>query len=564
VLQGLRPLDRAELPTDVVAGITLAALGIPEVMGYADIAGMPVVLGLYTILVPIAVFAVLGSSRHLVVGADSATAAILAAGLAPMAAAGSPEYVHLGAASAVMAGVVLVVARFIRLGFLADFLSRSVLIGFLTGVGVQVAMMQLAGMTGVADGSGTTLEKFARTVAHLGDTDVATVAVSAGVLAVILGGRMIDRRVPGALIAVIAAIVVSWRWDLAADGVATLGAVPGGLPALGVPDVGWKALGRLAPTVGAMVLVILAQSAATARAYAAREEEQFSEDVDLVGLGAANVAAGFTGTFVVNGSPTKTQMVDSAGGRSQLSQLVTAAVVLVVLLFLTGPLEYMPKAVLAAVVFLIGVELVDVDGMRGILAVRRDEFLIASLTALVVIVVGVEQGVLLAIVLSVLDYVRRGYRPSRRVIVLDGTHLESRPLDDRADAAPGLVIYHFGASLFYANANGFEQDLLALAGRPGVEWVCVDAAAISDVDYTGWKTLAELHRDLSTKGVRLLFAELATEVRTELHRYGLLDLLGADSVFSSVGEVVEARRAALGGTGGARGGGVAGEPGGAA
>jgi high affinity sulfate transporter 1 len=528
----------------VVAGITLAALGIPEVMGYADIAGMPVVTGLYTILVPIAVFAVLGSSRHLVVGADSATAAILAAGLAPMAASGSSEYVRLGSAAAILAGIVLVIARLVHLGFLADFLSRSVLIGFLTGVGVQVAMMQVAGMTGVADGSGSTLEKFATTVSHLGDTDPATVAVSGGVLGVILVCRAIDRRIPGALLAVVAAIAASWHWDLAADGVATLGPIPGGLPAPGLPGVGWNDLGRLAPTVGAMVLVILAQSAATSRAYAARYREAFSEDVDLVGLGAANVAAGLTGTFVVNGSPTKTQMVDGAGGRSQLSQLVTAAVVLVVLLFLTGPLEYMPKAVLAAVVFLIGVELVDIRGMQGILAVRRDEFLIASLTALVVIVVGVEQGVLLAIVLSVLDYVRRGDRPSRRVLVPDGTHLGSRPLGDGGEAAPGLVIYRFGASLFYANANGFDQDLLALAARPGVQWICVDAAAITDVDYTGWKTLAELHDDLQSRGVRLMFADLAGEVRAELERYGILQRLGPDAVFSSVGAVIEARRAA--------------------
>jgi high affinity sulfate transporter 1 len=541
VLEGVLPLDRSRVPTDLLAGTTLAALGIPEVMGYAKIAGMPVVTGLYTILIPIAIFAILGSSRHLVVGADSATAAILAAGLAPLAAAGSSEYVALASGVAIITGVVLVVARVVRLGFLADFLSRSVLIGFLTGVGIQVAMGQVSGMLGVSDGSGGTLEKFATTLSNIGDTNTATLAVSLGVLVVILGCRKIDKRIPGALLAVVGAIVISWKWDLLADGVTTLGPVPGGLPSVGLPDVGTGDLPSLLATVGAIVLVILAQSAATSRAYAAKYQEQFSENTDLVGLGAANAAAGLTGTFVVNGSPTKTQMVDTAGGRSQLAQLTTAAVVLVVLLFLTEPLQYMPNAVLAAVVFLIGVELVDVAGMKGIWAVRKDEFAIATITALLVVVVGVEQGVVLAIVLSILDYVRRGYRPSRNLVVQGpGGHFHGRPLDSDATARPGLVVYRFGADLFYANANGFSEDVLALAARSGVRWVCIDAAAISDVDYSGWKSLAELRDELDERGVRLVLADLSSEVRSELDRYGVLAQLGTDAVFPSVGDAVDA------------------------
>ena len=541
VLGGILPLDRSRLPVDLLAGTTLAALGIPEVMGYAKIAGMPVVTGLYTILIPIAIFAVLGSSRHLVVGADSATAAILAAGLAPLAAAGSSEYVALASGVAIITGVVLVVARVVRLGFLADFLSRSVLIGFLTGVGIQVAMGQVSGMLGVSDGSGGTVEKFVTTLSNVGDTNTTTLLVSLGVLVVILGCRKIDKRIPGALIAVVGAIFVSWKWDLLADGVTTLGPVPGGLPSVGLPDIGGKDLPSLLATVGAIVLVILAQSAATSRAYAAKYQEQFSENTDLVGLGAANAAAGLTGTFVVNGSPTKTQMVDTAGGRSQLAQLTTAAVVLVVLLFLTKPLQYMPNAVLAAVVFLIGVELVDVAGMKGIWAVRKDEFMIAAVTAALVVVVGVEQGVVLAIVLSILDYVRRGYRPSRNLVVQGpGGHFHGRPLDSDAAVRPGLLVYRFGADLFYANANGFSEDVLALAGEPGVRWLCLDASAISDVDYSGWKTLAELHGELAERHVRLVLADVASDVRSELERYGVLAQIGTDAVFPSVGDAVDA------------------------
>jgi len=547
VLEGILPIDRSSLPTAALAGMTLAALGIPEVMGYAKIAGMPVVTGLYTILIPITVFALLGSSRHLVVGADSATAAILAAGLAPFAAAGSDEYVALAAAVALVTGAVLVVARLIRLGFLADFLSRSVLIGFLTGVGIQVAMGQVAGMLDIQGATGDTVQKFVYALRHLSETSLPTLAVSATVLAVIIGARLINPKIPGALIAVIGAIVVSWWIDLEADGVSVLGTVPGGVPAIAVPHVDWSTVAELAGTVGAIVLVILAQSAATSRAYAARYQESFDENVDLIGLGAANVAAGMTGTFVVNGSPTKTEMVDSAGGRSQLSQLVTAAVVLVVLLFLTGPLAYMPNAVLAAVVFLIGVELVDVNGMRGIWRVRRDEFAIAAVTAAVVVVVGVEQGVLLAIVLSVLDYVRRGYQPPRRLIVRSASgHFHSKPLDSRAQMAPGLIVYRFGADLFFANTNGFSTDLLELAATPGLRWLCIDAGAISDVDYSGWKTLAELRHEIEARGVHLAVADLSHAARQELDRYGMLQQLDHESVFDSVGEALEAYHSATG------------------
>jgi SulP family sulfate permease len=489
------------------------------------------------------VFALLGSSRHLVVGADSATAAILAAGLVTLATPESSQYIALAAATALITGVVLIIARIIRLGFLADFLSRSVLVGFLTGVGIQVAMGQLAGMLGVPSGTGGTIEKFLGTLANIGETSVTTLAVSLSVLVVIVGCRKIDRKIPGALIAVVGSIVASWWWDLSAHGVSTLGTVPSGLPSFGLPGVGWSDVPDLLPTVGAIVIVILAQSAATSRAYAARYQETFSENVDLVGLGAANLAAGLSGTFVVNGSPTKTQMVDSAGGRSQLAQLTTAIVVLVVLLFLTVPLQYLPNAVLASVVFLIGIELVDIAGMKAIWRVRTDEFLIAVVTAAFVVVVGVEQAVVLAIVLSILDYVRRGYRPSRTLVMQDGGHLKGSDLESGAQAEPGLVVYRFGADLFYANANGFSEDVLALADGPQVDWICIDASAISDVDFSGSKTLAELHSTLAQRDIRLVLADVSNDVRDQLEIYGLSSDLGGDAVFGSVGEAVEAHRA---------------------
>ena len=398
VLQGVLPVERSRVPADALAGLTLAALGVPEVLGYAKIAGMPLVTGLYTMLLPMVAFAVLGSSRHLVVAADSATAAILAAALAPLAVAGSSAYVRLAGLAALLTAGMLLAARLARLAFLANFLSRTVLVGFLTGVGIQVAAGQLPDMLGVSAKGQSTVPKLLHTLRALPHVHWADVVISIAVMVIVLGARLINRRIPGALIAVAAAIAVSWAVDLAQHGVAVVGAVPRGLPSLVLPALGLHAAGALTGAAASMFVVILAQSAATSRAYAAKYEEEFSEATDLVGLGAANAAAAFTGTFVVNGSPTKVQIVDSAGGRTQVSQLTAAAVVLVVLAALTGPLAYLPVSALAAVVFLIAVELIDLAGMRRILAVRKHEFAVALLTAAAVVGLGVEYGIVLAIV----------------------------------------------------------------------------------------------------------------------------------------------------------------------
>ncbi len=546
VLQGIRPIERKRIPADIAAGVTLAALGIPEVMGYTSIAGMPVITGLYTILVPIAVFALLGSSRHLVVGADSATAAIMAAGLAGMAPIASPQYVELAGMLAIITGAVLIVARLAKLGFIADFLSRSVLIGFLTGVGIQVAMGQVGGMLGITDTvSGGTIRKFVETLGDIGDSNAATVYVSLAVIVVILGAKKINPRIPGALIAVVGAIFVSWQWDLASDGVATLGQVPSGLPNFGVPDVTWSQFTALLGTAGALFVVILAQSAATSRAYAAKYEEGFDENVDLDGLGAANVAAGLSGTFVVNGSPTKTQMVDGAGGHSQVASLATAVIVLVVLLFLTKPLQYMPTAVLASVVFLIGLELIDHLGMRKLWRLRRDEFAIAAVTALVVVVMGVEQAIVLAIVLSLIDHLRHSYHPNDTVAVItDDGHFASEPVARGLATEPGLVVYRFAASLYYANANRFNEEILELVGEgaPVVRWLVVEAAAMTDVDYSGGETLKQVFNELQDRGVRFAMADVDPGVRSLLERYGITDLVGEDAYFDTVGAAIAAFR----------------------
>jgi SulP family sulfate permease len=536
---------------DIIAGITLAALAIPEVMGYTRIAGMPVITGLYTILIPMALYALFGSSRHLVVGADSATAAIMAAGLVGLATTASPEYVAYAGILALMAAAFLILARIIRLGFIADFLSRTVLIGFLTGVGIQVAIGQISGMLGIPGGGAGLVRNLVTDLKQLGQTNLYTLAVSIAVLAIIAGCRKIDKRIPGALIAVIGAIVVSYLVSLSSYGVAVLGTVPGGLPRIGLPvglTLNASVLGQLLPIALSMFIVILAQSAATSRAYATRYSESFSENIDLVGLGLANIGAGLSGTFVVNGSPTKTQMVDSAGGRSQLATLTTSVIVLIVLLFLTRPLAYMPEAVLSSVVFLIGVELVDAKGMLKIFVQRPVEFWVALFTALVVIFIGIEQGILLAIVLSILIHTRHGYKPKNAVLTVDGSGKEHMvPVSSHAQAIPGLMIYRFHHSLYYANAERFSQEVLELvdSAQPPLSWFCLDATAVDDIDFSAAATLRETCKSLNEKGVRLVLAEVGEDIRRELDRSELTDLIGKDAFFETLSDVEAAYRAAV-------------------
>jgi MFS superfamily sulfate permease-like transporter len=426
---------------------------------------------------------------------------------------------------------------------MADFLSRTVLIGFLTGVGLQVALGEVAGMLGLKGGGHSTVQKLWHAMQQLADLNGYALATALSVLAVIVGAKRVSQQIPGALIAVVGAILVSWALGLQAH-LPVLGPVPSGLPHLALPDVpwSWDLVGTLVPIAFAMFVVILAQSAATARAYAARYNERFSENTDLVGLGLANLGAGLSGTFVVNGSPTKTQMVDSAGGRTQLALLVTVVIVGLVLLWLTAPLAFMPEAVLAAVVFLVGLDLIDVAGMRRIYRQRRSEFWVALITALMVVFVGVEQGILLAIVLSLIDHTRRGYRPKNVVLVPGASGVwHAQPVATRAQALPGLLIYRFTHSMYYANAQQLSDEMLDLVTRaqPPVRWFCIDASAVDDVDYSAAETLRALFALLEEHGIRLVVTQVMDDVR-ERSRYELLQLFGDQAFYDTLGHVVQA------------------------
>ncbi len=345
---GIRPINCAGALRDALAGFTLAAMNVPQVLGYTRIAGTPVVTGLYTLLLPLVAFAALGSSRYLVVAADSATAAILAGTLSLMAPVASAHYVALAGMVALMTAGYLVLARLFELGFLADFLSQTVLVGFLTGVGFQVGIAMLGEMLGVPVNSNRTIEQLAQVVHGLPQLHVPTLCLAGAVVAIVLVLRRIAPQLPGPLFAVIGAIAASAAFDFSGHGISVIQGVTGGLPPIGLPDVSWAEIPPLLRVAGSCFLMIVAQSTATARAYASHHRQALDGNTDLVGLAAANAAAALSGTFVVNGSPTQTAMVESSGGRSQIAHLATAAVVVFVLLFLTGPLHYLPRSVLGA------------------------------------------------------------------------------------------------------------------------------------------------------------------------------------------------------------------------
>lgn len=544
LFQGILPIQISRVPADMMAGITLAALNIPQAMGYTKIAGTPVITGLYAILIPTLLFAFFGSSRHLVVGADSATAALLAAGLTGLAAKGSAEHLALCSLLALMAAGFLMLSRVAGLGFLANFLSRTVLVGFLTGVGIQVSLMEFGGMLGLAQSGRKPVGEFLHVLGNLAHTNLHTLAVSAAVLAIILICRKISPRFPGALVAVIGAVAASWGLDLSSHGVMTLGPVPGGFPRVGWPPVELhtELVLRLLPTAFSIFVVILAQSAATSRAYAARYNEAVSENLNLMGLSLANVGAGLSGTFVVNGSPTASAIVECAGGRSQLSQITGSAVVLMVLFFFTGPLAYLPAAVLSTVVFVICMGLIDIRGMRKILRQRPWEFGVALITAATVVIVGVEQGILLAMLLSLLSHTRHGYRPRNSILAADPAGgWKAQPVEAPAHVLPGLMIYRFSHGMYYANAGLLAEQVTTLAQtQPAPAWFCIDSAAVDDIDFSAAEVLRGLHSHLAERGIRLVFAELPDGAHQGLERSGLVTVIGSGSFFPSVGAMVAA------------------------
>jgi sulfate permease, SulP family len=549
LFRGLRPIQRAAALRDALAGVVMAAMDTPQVLGYSKIAGMPVVTGLYSLLLPLLAFAAFGSSRYLVVAADSATAAIFADGVAGAATPASAKYIALACIVAVLTALILLLARLLRLGFIADFLSRTVLVGFLTGVGFQVGISVLSEMLGVPVDSRRPVVELWEVGRGLPRAHLPTVILSVSVLAFVLLLRHFTPKVPGALVAVVGAIAASAEWNFAGHGIATIGPVAGGLPHLGLMallslrEMNRKEVELLITVSASCAVMILTQSAATARIYAAKHYEKVDENIDLYGLSAANVAAALSGGFVVNGSPTQTAMMEDAGGKSQMAQVATAVVVGVVLLFLTGPLQYLPTSVLGVLVFLVALRLINLVELKNIRSESPQEYALALMTAAVVVLVGVEEGIVLAMLVSLARVVRHNYHPHSGVLQAnpDGSW-RLTPVAPHVVTEPGLVLYRFGAELFYANAGRFiEEVTLVVQPIPSaVKWVVVDAEAMTHLDYSAARILQGLKKNLTEAGIELAFARVPWDLKSDFNRHHVTETIGPDRIFNKLHEATAA------------------------
>jgi sulfate permease, SulP family len=539
LFSAVRPIQSATFVKDVLAGLELSATALPQALGYTKIAGMPVVTGLYALLVAPLAFATFGSSKYLVVAADSATAAIVAAGLTDFAPIGSSKYVALAGLVAVLTAGMLILARILKLGFLADFLSQTMLVGFLTGVGGQVAIAVMGEMLGIPTQPGGTLAKIAEIVEGLPRLNHLTLIFSATVL---VGSFILGKyapRFPTPLAAIVFSTAASAIWHFSDQGLSTIGSVAGGLPKFNWPAVSWSDLEPTIPIAASCFLMVLTQSAATARVYALRHQQEINENSDLVGLSAANAAAAISGAFVVNGSPTQTAMVESAGGNSQIAPMTTAIVVAFVLLFLTGPLQYLPNCVLGSLIFVVAFRLIDIRGLQAIRSESPGEFLLAIVTTIIVLFIGVEEGIISAMVMSLLRIIRHSYHPTTAVLVEGGSD-EWTPAVPGASTAPGLIVYRFGAALFYANASYFAHQLrMLVASAPAATaWVIVEAGAITHMDYTAARVVRELIDNLAQRGVTFVLANVQTDLKADLDRHHLSGVIGASHLFENLQEAL--------------------------
>jgi MFS superfamily sulfate permease-like transporter len=383
---------------------------------------------------------------------------------------------------------------------------------------------------------------------NLSLTNIPTLLVSLSVIGIITLSGRVSRKAPGALLAIIGAIAASWALDLSSYGIATLGMIPDGLPRLSFPQVPLSDIPKVLNLSVTCFIIILTQSIATSRAYAIKFSDTLNENLDLVGLSLANVAAGLSGTFVVNGSPTKTEMVKNAGGQTQLTQLTAVFAVLVFLMFFTKPFAYLPTAVLSSVVFLIGLRLVDTKGMTSLHRQRPVEFAVALITAMTVIVIGVEQGIAVAIVLSIIAHLRHSYRPLDLLLVLnDRGGIRTVPLVEGQQAVEGLLIYRFGSNLYFANENRFTEEIISLARNANsLKWFCISATNIGDIDFTASDTLKNIYTHLKKLGITLVLSDVVQPVMNELDKDGITKLIGREHIFESVHEVIEAYNLSMG------------------
>jgi sulfate permease, SulP family len=534
------------LRRDLLAGVTVAALALPASLAYAEIAGLSPVIGLYALLLPAVAYALMGSSRQLVVGPDGSVAALVGAAVIPMTT--DPEQrASLAAMLALLVGGVFLGARVIRLGWIADYLSRPVLIGYIHGVAVVLIIGQLGKLLGLNISAESPPGELVEVIGEIDEINWATFAVGAVCLSVLLLSGWLFPKLPAPLFVVVLAIVVSAVVGLASEGVAVVGEIPAGLPSLEVPDVGLLDTAKLIPAALGIFFVGFSGGILTARTYAGRHGKHVHASTELAAMGAANLAAGISQGFPIGASGSRTSVNDQMGARTQLSGLLSAGVTALVLLFLTAPVEYLPVATLGAVIVAASIGMVDIDSWRGLARLNRVEVAIAAITMVGVVSVGVLRALLLAIALSIVDAVRRSATPHDAV--LGWVERLDRYADVRLHASakvvPGVLVYRLDDRLFFANAHYVKGRIReAVAGAPApVHWLVFDAEALNHVDATGVRTLTELIESLREESITFVFARLHSHMNDDLQAAGVLDLVGEEHLYPTVHAAVQAAQA---------------------
>ena len=527
------------LRRDLVAGVVLAALLVPQGMGYAQLAGLPPITGLYATLIPLVAYFVLGPSRILIISPDSAVCPLVAAAIIPLAGADPDQRVALAGLLALVVGAIMLAGGLARFGFVTELLSMPVRVGYLAGIALTVIVSQLPKLFGFSVDAENFIGAVREFVTGLDETDETALAFGAGCLAVILGLRLISPKLPGVLIAVVGATALVALLGLS-DELPIVGAVPSGLPELGWPDVALDDATVLLGAAVGIAFVSFADTSVLSRSYAARLHEPVDQNRELAALGAANLAAGVFQGFPVSSSGSRTAVVEDMGARSQLAGLAGALTLAVLLIAGTGLVHDMPLSALAAVVIVAVLGLFDVRAARRLYHWRRTEFALCLAAFAGVAVVGVLWGVGIAIALSLLNFIRRSWYPHDavlgRVENLKGYH-DTRRYPD-ATRIPGLVLYRFDAPLFFANTDSFAARVRELADADGTRWVVIAAEPITDIDATAGETLATLQADLESGGRTLAFAELKDPVRDVLRRYGIEAAIGSERFYPTVGVAV--------------------------
>ena len=541
-----RGYERSWLRWDLLAGVTVAAYMVPQVMAYATVAGLPPVAGLWASIAPLAVYALLGSSRQLSVGPESTTALMTATALAPLAAGDGGRYAALAAGAALIVGVICLLGRAIRLGFLAELLSKPVLVGYMAGIAVIMIASQLGKITGADVEGDEFVDQMRSFVADWDELHLPTIILALSVLVVLLVIAWVAPRAPGPLIGMLGAAAVVTVFSLDRFGIDVVGDIPVGLPTPGLPDIAMADLTALLIPACGIAIVAFSDNVLTGRVFAARKGQDIDANAELAALGASNIAAGLMHGFPVSSSGSRTAIGDSVGSRTQLYSLVLLACVLVVMFAAGDLLATFPTAALGALVVYAALRLVDVPEFKRLARFRHSELVLALATTVAVLVLGVLYGVLAAVVISILDLLRRVARPHDAILGFVPGVAGMHDVDDYPEASPepGLLVYRYDAPLFFANAEDFRSRALAAVSESGepVRWFLLNAEANVEVDITALDALDQLRDELERRGIDFAMARVKQDLRDELEAAGLVDKIGENRIFPTLPTAVEAYR----------------------